>query len=104
MLQRIAYTAISAPRRILAIAVLVAVAAGIFGIPVAGAVAIGAAFTGTMWAPNAQVTIENSTLQASQFGAVFARRVELHQGLLWQHVPFARQWIPTCVTFSSCTG
>ena len=35
MLQRIAYLAISAPRRILAAAALVAVAAGIFGIPVA---------------------------------------------------------------------
>ena len=35
MLQRIAHLAISAPRRILAAAILVAVAAGIFGIPVA---------------------------------------------------------------------
>jgi putative drug exporter of the RND superfamily len=35
LLQRIAFLAISAPRRILATAVLVAVAAGIFGIPVA---------------------------------------------------------------------
>ena len=35
MLQRIAYLAISAPRRIIAAAVLVAVAAAIFGIPVA---------------------------------------------------------------------
>jgi RND superfamily putative drug exporter len=35
LLQRIALTALSAPRRIIAVAVLVAVAAGIFGIPVA---------------------------------------------------------------------
>jgi putative drug exporter of the RND superfamily len=35
LLQRIAHLAISAPRRILAAAVLVAVAAAIFGIPVA---------------------------------------------------------------------
>ncbi|MBS1690805.1 MAG: MMPL family transporter [Actinobacteria bacterium] len=41
MLQRIAYLAIAAPRRILAIAALVMVAAGIFGVPVADKLSAG---------------------------------------------------------------
>ena len=41
MLQRIAHLAISAPRRIIAAAVLVVVAAGIFGIPVAKSLSAG---------------------------------------------------------------
>ena len=41
MLQRIAHLAIAAPRRIIAIAALVMVAAGIFGIPVAKSLSAG---------------------------------------------------------------
>lgn len=41
MLQRIATTAIAAPRRILVVAALVMIAAGIFGIPVANKLSAG---------------------------------------------------------------
>lgn len=73
------------------------------GAPVVGGVNIGASFSGTLVAPNAQIAIENSTLQV-QRGSVFGRRVELHQGLIWQHTAFPLNWTPQCTTYSACAG
>jgi hypothetical protein len=59
-----------------------------------GDVFVGAPLQGTILAPNASVVVDTAGDFAALVGAIYARKIEVHQGKQIRHRPFRSSWSP----------